>query len=221
MACREYEDELSELAAGGLAPVREAHVRAHVVGCAACREALEMETHLYVAVDAVLREEINAEAPASLAARIRIAAEAERVKPRVAWWRWGAVAGTALIAAVVVLTLVRGNKSSRAPEQPIQPAEVTEKLTPPGSVETEVARQQLARRRVRVAPTPKHAKAALGSRGPEVLVPSGEQQALLKWMAKREHWREEVRVEAVRVAFDAPFEIAPLEVKPLVEEEPQ
>ncbi len=220
MACREYEDELRELAAGGLAPVREAHVRAHVVGCAACRKAFEAETRLLAAVDAALREEINAEVPASLAARIRIAAAEEPERLQAAWWRWPVVAGTA-VAAVVLMMVLQMWERRVTRQGPVTGVPTVERQSPPELARAERTIPNRGRRAVIVRATGRGAAAA-ARRQPNVLVPAEEQAAFARFaeslQAPGSSARGLLRVNAgdeARLLPIAPMELARLDVKPL------
>ncbi len=220
MACGEYEDKVRELAAGGLAPVREAHVRAHVVGCAVCREALEAEKRLFATVDAALREEVNAEIPASLAAGIRIAAEAERVKPRVAWWRW-ATAGTAVAAVVALMMVLRPREGPLTHESPARDTPTEERTNPPEAARPEGMISNGGQHAV-VVRTSKRGRATTVQLAPEVLVPAEEQAAFARFaeslQAPGSSARGLLRVNAgdeARLLPIAPMELARLDVKPL------
>lgn len=228
MACREYEGELRKLAAGpdrigagGLALAREARVRAHLAGCAACREAREVETQLFAAVDVALREEVNAEAPASLAARIRIAAEAEQARPRVARWRWALVAGAVTAIVVAVMVTQRG-----APPASLGRAEPTEsaRQTIPALPTSPAMAQQGSEPVVAASREPKQSRDKPPAPEPEVLVPAGEEEALARFAGGLRAGRgdAEALLEAMQKKPAERLEISPivvanLEMKPLGE----
>ena len=216
MACGKYQDELRELAAGSLAPSKKAEVRVHLAGCAACCQALEEEKRLFATVDAELRQEMNAEVPASLAARIRIAA-AEQPKrlPRVGW-PWAAAVGMAMAAIVIAVTVTRREVRPLSPNG-VEPARESARRVSPATP------QAIERGSERAAsPRPKHGDGKSRTREPEVLVLASEQAAFSQFAESlqgggngpRRLLEEGARTEAKPLQI-APVEVAELEIKPL------
>jgi len=216
MACREYEDELRELAAGTRAPVREAEVRAHLAGCAACPEALEAERWLFAAVDAALGEEMNAEVPPSLAARIRIAAAEEQGRLPVAWWRWATAAGMAVAAMVIAVMVARRGTPPLRPNR-VEPAPESARRVPPAPP------QAVQRRNERVASQSlKQGKGKPETFEPEVLVLAEEQAAFSRFAEslqgggdRARRLLEESAGTEVKPLQIAPVAVAELDIKPL------
>ncbi len=227
MVCREHEDELRDLAAGpdrigagGLGPTREARVRAHLAGCAACREALETETQLFAAVDAALREEMNAKVPASLEARIRMAAAAAAGRPLSAWLRW-ATAGTAVAAVVVLMMVLRPREGPMTRESPARDTPTEERTNPPEAARPGGMISNGGQHTV-IVRTSKRGRATTVQPRPEVLVPAGEQAAFLRFAeslqargnSARGLLRESAADEAKPLQI-TPMELARLDLKPL------
>jgi hypothetical protein len=179
MACERYEDALTETAAG--APPA-AELESHLAGCARCREQLEELRRTLALVDSDMRQLVAAEPSPELAVRIRrAAAEAEPQTTSRPVWLWPALAASALLIALVFVVTGRGpaRPSAVAVASP-SPAIVHQPPTPPEEAPPSTA----------LAPpglsVPRHAAATSQHAAPpepEVLVPPGEAEALLRLVA--------------------------------------
>jgi hypothetical protein len=217
MACKRYRDALSDVAAGVPA---SADALAHLASCEACHAELAALRGALAAADDELAQLRVAEPSPDLTARIRTAlAESAEAAPG---WRLGWGLTLAAAAAVVVATVFVAQRAPR-PEPPATqadraPAHETRRATPapetvvPGSAR----RSHPVESRPRTSNPPRTARA----REPEVLVPAGEAEALVRLAASLR--RRSVTPESLLVAdLSAPLaepkvgEIRPIEIVPL------
>lgn len=198
MACERYRKALADLAAGGPAP---AFVEAHLAACEGCRAELAALRQALSVADAEMAGLVAAEPSPALAAGIRRAvAEAE---PAPAWrfgWLWptAAAAATLLVALAVWvgrpvapsdIGLSAGLSSRGAPG--LSRAEGS--AVPPTPTAAAPRDATVAPRSGGPAlrPQARRASASLGTRPvgvprddrPEVLVPPGEGEAVLRFAA--------------------------------------
>jgi hypothetical protein len=200
MPCERYRDALTDAAAGGPLP---AALGAHLAACEACRaELLALRRALAVA-DAEMAELASAEPSPGLAARIRQAVDASETggsARREGLWLalrlllpWPAVAATLLVALAIVLGRSTGpTPGSRvaadvAQPQPTDSAQVAEPTGEPvipsgGPVPGPVVRRE------RGPADPSLPGRDVAPRDdepsePEVLVPPGEGEVLLRFAA--------------------------------------
>jgi hypothetical protein len=222
------------LAAGLPAP---AGLEAHLATCEACRAELAGLRHALAVADAELARLLSAEPTSELAARIRQAvAESD---PSPGWrfgWLWPATATAATLLVALAVFLARGTLS--APESRMavdarrpQSAGSTRAVEAAGAdglndVVTPRSPGQAGRRGVRSpggslgtrqAGVPRDDRA----REPEVLVPPGETEALLRFVALVHRQRlaptslAAAGQPSVDLAELAPIDIKPLEIVPL------
>ena len=196
MACERYREALADVAAGVPAA---AGLEAHLASCDACRAELAGLRHALAVADAELARMLSAEPTPKLAARIRRAvAESD---PSPGWrfgWLWPATATAATLLVALAVFLARGIPS--APESRMavdahgpQSAGSTRAVEAAGAdglddVVTPRSTGQAGRRGVRSpggslgtrqAGVPREGRAL----EPEVLVPPGETEALLRFAA--------------------------------------
>jgi hypothetical protein len=221
MACERYRDALSDVAAGAAAP---AGVEAHLASCAACRAELAALRRALAVADAELGRLSLAEPSPELGARIR-ATVAESAQTERGWrLGWGVpLTAAAAVFMAGVFVAQRGPRPEPAPTAAEhQPARETSRATPvPDSVvPTIVQHSRLDASERRAASPPRQERA----REPEVLVPSGEAEALVSLAASLR--RRSVTPDSLLVAdLSAPLaepqvgEIHPLEIVPLSPEE--
>jgi hypothetical protein len=225
MPCERYRDALTEVAAGE--PVSPA-LDAHLAGCAGCRSGLAQMRQLMAAADESLSTLAEAEPSASLRVRIREAAMRADPGSTLPWrWRW---AWPATAAAVLALAAAGAWRATVA-HVPVAPA-VAEGARPsaaapagresgiaPAPTGTDVARRPPAGPVRASAASPRVTRVAM--REPEVLVPSGQQEALLQFVAlvHRERLQAPSLATAGQPSADlrepAPIDIRPLEIVPL------
>jgi hypothetical protein len=200
MACEQFRDALTDVAAGGPAP---AGALAHLAVCEACRMELDTLRRALATADAELAERLSAEPSPGLAARIRRAvAEAEDPAARRFGWLWPAVAVTAtLLVALVVVAgrstpptsgsrlaadAARAEAKGSAPVAPPSGGPVISRdldgRGPEGSAGPAEASHGEAAAQARADRAPERAR-LVGRRAkpaePEVLVPPGEAEAVL------------------------------------------
>jgi hypothetical protein len=183
MACERRRDALSELAAGAPA---SAVLEVHLARCEACREELATLRRALGAVDADLRQLLAAEDSPALAARIRQAAV--ETEARSGWRPAFALLALATVVAVAAASfiLLRRGETASAP---------TAAFTPPPLVGASAPHAPVAAR-VRPAPGEASVGPAVAAtvhepapaprtvpREPEVLVPPGQLEALLRLSA--------------------------------------
>jgi len=218
MACARHKSALSDVAAG--APVA-AELEAHLASCEGCREELRSLEQTLAVADDDLSRLLLAEPSPALVARIR-SAVAESVEATPGWrLGWGFVV-TASVAAVIVATVLVAQRGPR-PEPPATvadraPAHETPRATPaPETVVLESAHRSPP---VESQPRVPSRARAQRPREPEILVPAGEAEGLLRFAASLR--RRSVTPDSLLVAdLSAPLteptvrEIPPLEIVPL------
>ena len=241
MACERYRGALTDVGAGAPAP---AELETHLAACQACRAELQAVQRALALADASLRDLLAAEAGPAFRARIRkaVGEEAERVRGRRHFfWTWGAV--PAIGTALMVLAALVAWRQARIPKPPSGPSVVQSQGQPSGanmsrpaeatspalprpeagassSAETSQGPRHVAgshlRSRARQAPALTQAASA----EPEVLVPPGEAEALLRFALDLQH--RQLAPDSLLLADLAaplpdpkPIEIAPLEIVPL------
>jgi len=229
MACERYEDALTETAAGAApAPGLEAHL----ADCARCREELEELRRTLAVVDSDLRQLVAVEPSPELAVRIRrAAAEAEPQTTSRPVWLWPVLA----VAAVLVLAvaIVTRREPSQAPTAAAQnsPATLAAIPEPPRIAPTDRSSAPVGPAAVATARSiprdDSHAAAPrrpLATVEPEVIVPPGEAEALLRYargLRQRTLTTESLLVADLQAPLAEPrrLEIRPLAIVPLDPEE--
>ncbi len=184
MACERYCEELLGAAAGWLEPEREMRFEEHRRVCPACREEFERQQRLFAAVEGGLHRRANDELPEGFAARIRarVNEQAAFGMARAGWLprgvpAWGAVAAIAALAVVLFVVYLRRDTRplNNAPNLVVTKAPPSEtparEAIPPRAPAVHVARNQ-------VRPGAPHLTEK--SKLPEVLLPSGHQEAMAR-----------------------------------------
>lgn len=221
MACERYEDALTETAAG--APPA-AGLESHLAGCARCREELAALRRTLALVDSDLRQLVAVEPSPELAVRIRrAAAEAEPQTTSRPVWLWPALAAAAvLMLAVATVTRREPSQAHVATSESRVP-----QVTPSPELPRGIPAAPEGPRAVVARPVPRdHARAAETRRPvapsePEIIVPPGETEALLRLVARMD--RDKL-APPVLASVDRPspelaelrsIDITPLEIVPL------
>jgi hypothetical protein len=178
MACERYRDTLSDVAAGAST---SAEIEAHLASCDACRLELGALRQALAVADDDLARLLQVEPSPDLTARIRrTAAESAEAEP--GWhlgWRFMLTAAAAALFVATVYVASRGPQPRPAmlaagvrpgmpPETPA--AATASEVVPP------VAEAAPMTRRLRITIAPP-------VREPQVLVPAGEAEALLRFAA--------------------------------------
>ena len=217
MACERYRDTLSDVAAGASA---SAEIEAHVAACDACRLELGALRQALAVADDELARLLRVEPSPDLAARIRIAV-ADSAEAEPGWrlgWRFGLAAAAAAVIVAGFFIAQQGSQPAPAtlaldvhPEPPRQ----TPRTTPAREPEATAASHPPAARPGR----PERVRTE-----PEVLVPAGGADALLRYAASLQ--RRAVTSDSLLVAdLSAPLKepedvvIRPLAIVPLDPEE--
>jgi hypothetical protein len=231
MACERYQDALSDVAVGASAP---AELEAHLAACAACRAELDALRQVLAVVDGELQRALASNPSPDLVARIRSAVAVSEDAPsrRLALaWRplLAAAAVLAIGLAVVVRTERRGEPvtvaSSASPGEPARPPRVadgapavTPTATPTRAANATPAAGHTEPLPIRPAPAVRRSEPAAA----EVLVPAGEADALLRFVALVHQQRvaappvlASANVPATDLLEPPAIEIRPLEIVPL------
>ena len=104
MPCEHYKDALIEVAASCSAP--HGDLRAHLRECPSCQSAFLEERSLFAAIDSGIHTSANAEVPASLLPRVRVALN-EAARPGLRWVRSVVFASASVALASVIFLVVR------------------------------------------------------------------------------------------------------------------
>jgi hypothetical protein len=220
MSCERFRKALTDAAAGEPAPPA---LETHLAACDACRAELERLRSLVALADQELAALAVAEPSPSLPARIREAVADQGEAPVLRWrFAWSA-------AAVAMLALAAlGAWRSTVSRAPVSPA-VTETAavaspSPPAATDPSPGAAARAADETRASEPARSVPASpVRARppAPEVLVPAGEREALLLFVALVH--REGLQPSALSaagapsagLAEPAPIEIQPLEIVPL------
>jgi hypothetical protein len=226
MACERYEDALTEAAAG--APPA-AGLESHLAVCARCRQELEELRRTLALVDSDLRQLVAVEPSPELAVRIRrAAAEAGPQATSRPVWLWPALAAAAALMLAVAFLARRepsqtqvATAESRVPQPTTSPESANKIPSAPEGPRAVTARPV----------PPDHARAAdtrrpVAPSEPEIIVPPGEAEALLRLVARlnRERLAAPVMGAAGQPSPDlaepgsveiGSIDIQPLEIVPL------
>jgi hypothetical protein len=218
MACERHRNALTELAAG--APAASG-LETHLASCATCRAELAALRQALALADAELAELAGAEPSPDLAARIRHAVAS--AEPTPVWrhgWLWPATAVAATLLVALAVVAERG--TAPAPE-PRAAADATPGVSA-GAAPPAAEPLASSERHPVASFTVRASRPALRSRvapEPDVLVPPGQEQVLLRFVAlvHREQLTSSGLVAAGQPSADLaeprPIEIQPLEIVPL------
>jgi hypothetical protein len=231
MSCERYHDALTDLAAGGSAT---AEVEAHLAACEPCRGELDALRRALAIAETEMARLVRAEPSPGLIARIRTAvAEPTAARTGHFGWIWPAMAASVVLLVAVAAWMIRtpaparvavenrpaaaprasrpaeeGNRTSEAPETTAPSPREQVRVPVRGGAEAAILRH--GHRPARAVPA-----------APEVLVPPGEAEALVRFAAivHRDRQAPAAFLEAGRPSADlaepAELVIKPLEIVPL------
>ncbi len=221
MGCERYKESVVEAALGAIPPRQRAELDAHLTGCSDCRAALERQRRLLTAIDAGLAAQFAGEPSPEFAVRVRQRVEQEQA-PGNALQGWIAVAAGALAVLVLVAVWFGRPSPTKVPKSglargiqvaPSQGQHASVALTAPTPEQSAPSGRQV----------PTHSAAGRGLRltgplaassaVPEVLVPAGQQEAVLRLYAVLQSGRVDA---ALLLAPHAPLKTAELNI-PLLE----
>ncbi len=231
MSCERYREALADVAAGAPAP---AGVEAHLASCDACRAEVGVLRRALAMADEEMATLRTAEPSPELVVRIRQAVAESDGAP--AWrlgWLWPAVAVAATVAVALAIWPGRGPQPgapAASNTRPERPAPVLPTVPPEAPHEGSAAPASFPTAAPLPAPeastgpaspsSSRRPRAPWGEALPEVLVPPGEAEALLRFAAHLQ--TRVVSPDSLLVAdLSAPLpepkdvEIRPLEIVPL------
>lgn len=227
MACERYREALADAAAGA-APRWD--LEAHLAVCTACRADLDGLRRALGAADAEMASLLAADASPALKARILRAVAEDGGPTERPWrsiWLWGTAAAATLLVALAV---VMGRGGPRGPRPTPDEATAT-RAARPGNDHREARGAQPAPAASPATPGrptqdgPHVSRPSPRARGtftpePDVLVPLGEEEALLRLAS--DLMRRGVPPDSLLVADSSaplaepkPIEIEPLDIVPL------
>ena len=233
MFCQRYKESLSEAAvtlpAGELepgdaaVPALSAELRAHLADCPACRAQFDAQRALMGAIDRGIQVSLAAEPSPEFAARVRRRLEEERL-PSQPWFSgWvPAAAGALAVLALVAVWLARRepvglgtNDSARNVQS--QPNAVNNAGVPPESYTAQSLPPQSIGKSATTrgaVPAPQDVRPAVAKAEPEVLVPPGQREAILRLYAALQSGRTNAASLLAEAGSLQPAElkIPPLEV---------
>jgi len=227
MACERYRETLADVAAGGPAP---AAVETHLASCAGCRGALAALRQALALADAEIGGMLSAAPSPELTARIRQAVA--DLEPSPEWrlgWLWPATAAVATLLVALAVWEARGPSASpraAVAPGPSQPASGPRPTEPAPVIPSDSVSPRPEASAWVAGPSPQGRTARVPvlvrvSPEPEVLVPPGEGEALLRLVAlvHRERLSPVGLAAAGQPSADlpgpVPLEINPIEIVPL------
>jgi hypothetical protein len=223
MLCDKYKETLIESAASGAAlpnPVRE-----HVDTCAHCRTTLATQEALVTSVDAGLRSRASARVPSNFDHRVRAALQGQTSLERrlhSSLFAFGSVAAAAAVVMGVFLTpSPHRSRKEGPPKSVVQSKSSTPEQDSPAAASrtrmpTSPAALYSRTSALKISPLPN--ALAPGNDQPEVLVPQGQEELLVKYM-------EGVAARRAQAAFSAslqheadmkPMEVPSTEISELI-----
>jgi hypothetical protein len=211
--CEKYSDWITDAATGALAPAREPELLAHAAECDACREAYDHARQVASFVDRTVESLVSGEPSAHFNRRLRARIAAEHIAARPNWAAWAPIAAGIFALAALLLILVLRTQRTNTPTiaNNSQPASVSlQPSNPPSPSTTQNHPAQAARRR-NLAQHPKPPSQ------PEIIVPPGQLAAIMQFAAGIRSGRiDGDKLLAAEEQTNAPLEIKPLEIVPLV-----
>ena len=216
--CEKYTDWITDTATRGLAPGREPELLAHAAECDACREAYNHAREIAASVDRGVESLVSGEPSAHFNTRLRARIAEERIAVRPNWAAWAQIAAGALALATLLLVLVLRTQRTNQPSiaNNSQPASIPlQPSNPPSLGGAQNHPAQSAARHRTLAKRPKSPSQ------PEVLVQPGQLTAITQFAAAiRSGHIDGDKLLAAEEQTNAPLEIKPIEIVPLVPPQP-
>ena len=219
--CEKYSDWITDAATGALAPNREPELLAHAAECDACRETYDHAREIAAFVDRSVESLVSGEPSAHFNTRLRARIAEERIPARPNWAAWAPIAAGLFALAALLLILVLRTQRPNAPTiaNNSQPASLSSQSSNPPSPSTTpnppVAPKALYRAHTQ------HPKSPSQPEIPEIIVPPGQLAAIVQFAAAiRSGHIDGDKLLAAEEQTNAPLEIKPLEIVPLVPPQP-
>ncbi len=224
MSCERFTTRLLDFALGA----DDSELRAHLDECASCRSQLETQCKLLASIDRGVAAMVAGNPSGDFAAHVRRRIDEKAAAPRP--WFAGllpvSAAALALVVLVGVLTIGRPPRPLQSagvtPRAPVAPAEKPREIASPRNTIHTAAPPSVAR-----GPRPPHEGQMAANREPEVLVPRGEMEAVMRlfnanWEGKADGASLMAATiptaELLKPWTTAELKIVPLEIVPLVDE---
>ena len=227
MNCEQCRTAMMDAATDGLARSQRAEFETHVQGCAVCGEELQRVKMLLREIDRGVAAEVAAESSADLLRNVRQRIAEESAAKNATPLRWVAVAACAAVVMVAAVTWMmraprgafrttRENVQTAAGKTPRSSAHAaaairdgeTPKTPSEGTRVTVASARRIATRKMRSE-----------EREPEVIVPPGEMQLVMKLAAMLKTAQGEsssiTTAKLNQVQTAEPLEIKPLAIAPL------
>ncbi len=182
MDCRRFAETLTQAAIEPGRP-RDAALDAHLAACAACRQEFHARQRLAQAMDAGLLASVSETPSPGFAAKVR-ARLAEQSSPRASWFSgWVPVAAGALAVVVLMVSwlALREAPAPPAASDPVvisRPAPRHPGHAAPGQLASAAPSKPHRARQARTV-----SARSLRRREPEVIVPPGQREAVLRFYA--------------------------------------
>jgi hypothetical protein len=220
MLCDKYKEALIEAAANAAALPNS--VRDHVDACARCNEMLAAEQKLFAMMEERLRSRVNVPVPANFDHRVRAALPAHVSLQRRSYlplFAWGSV-GAALMIGITLMQSVKPSKNEPQTSAVQSGPSVPEQQSTIAASAVDRSKFPAKRYpRMRAFTNSQRPEGrGIESDQPDVLVPPGQQDLLVKYM-------EEVSARKTRAMLSAssphelemkPIEVLPVEISQLV-----
>jgi len=212
MGCEKYSGWLTDAALDGLLSSKQGELFAHASECEACRKAYAQAKQLSTFVDAGVSALVSGEPSDQFTARLRSRIANERHANRAAWaWRIPFAATTAIVAAILVITLANWREHDGPRPQIVAidlPASGPATPSVPGFTQKRVAHSSHLRQEVLGQPT-------LSTQS-EILVPPGQLTLAMQFSDVTEKRRAggKDRVSA-QAEIEKPLEIKAIVIEPI------
>jgi hypothetical protein len=212
--CEKYTDWITDAATGALAPGLEPELLAHAAECDACREAYNHAREIAAFVDRGVGSLVSGEPSAHFNTRLRARIAEERIAARPNWAAWAPIAAGIFALVALLLILVFRTQRTNAPSVANNSHPASVSLQPSNPPSPGVAKNHPTPLTSRPLTVAKHPKSPSQ---PEIIVPPGQLAAIVQFAAAvRSGHIDGDKLLAAEEQTNAPLEIKPLEIVPLV-----